>query len=251
MSSLFSKYYDTLNADANYSEYADFLISAMNKYTKIPISSVLDIGCGSGSILYLFAQKGYDTIGVDIDEDMLNIFREKISQSGSNFAYQPLLLRQDMRNLDLYGDVNAAFSTFDCFNHLLKISDVEASFAKIHNFLTPGGVFVFDINTPYRFENIYANNVYVYDTDDVFLSWENYYNERSKICDFYLTFFEKGKNGKYQRSDEIIREKCYSPEKIAKLLEKTGFEICEAVSDFDFSAPKKDSEKLYFIARKK
>jgi len=223
----------------------------MNKYSKIPVSSVLDIGCGSGSILFLLAKAGYDTIGVDIDEDMLNRFREKIEACDAPLAFQPLLLRQDMRNLDLYGDVNAAVSTFDCFNHLLKISDVKTVFSRIHNFLTPGGVFIFDINTPYRFENIYSDNVYIYDTDDVFLSWENFYDEGTKICDFYLTFFEKNSSGKYTKSYESIREKCYLPQKIEKALTDIGFEICNVVSDFDLSPASEECEKLYFIARKK
>ena len=113
------------------------------------------------------------------------------------------------------------------------------------------GVFVFDLNTPYRFEKVYSDNSFILEDKDTFLAWQNQYSKKSKICNFYLSIFEKLPNGTYERHDEMQRERCYSMKQIKSLLDKLGFEIIHVYGDFDKSPVCKESEKWYFTVRNK
>ena len=126
----------------------------------------------------------------------------------------------------------------------------------IYNYLIPDGIFIFDMNTPYKFENIYADNSYILESENedgrlVFCGWQNQYDEVSGICDFYLSLFEEDDDGAYVRSDEHQRERCYTSEELTSLLKKTGFEPLCVCSDFDFAEPVSDTVRYYIIAKAK
>ena len=141
-----SELYDEING-SSYKPYAEFLDSAFQR-ADIKVNEVLDLGCGTGGICALLADKGYDMIGLDASPEMLNIAMEK------NFGKNTLLLCQDMREFELYGTVQAVYSSFDCLNYLTEKGDLEKVFALVHNYLESGGVFIFDVNTEYRYRNI-------------------------------------------------------------------------------------------------
>jgi hypothetical protein len=107
-------------------------------------------------------------------------------------------------------------------------------------------VFVFDINTPYRFENVYAQNAYILECEDALLAWQNDYNEKSKICKFYLSLFEENEDGTYTRFDEVQKERCYSKKQILRALENAGFEVISIHGDFD-GTPATDTDEKWFI----
>ena len=154
-----------------------------------------------------------------------------------------------MTELELYGTVDACVCSLDSINYLTKISDVKKCFQLVHNYLIPDGVFVFDVNTPYRFSRVYGNNDYVLENEGYLCAWQNEYNESSKICRFYLSIFTENEDGTYTRSDEVQREKCYSMRQIKNALSESGFEIINVYGDLDKSAPQENSEKWYFTVR--
>ncbi|MBQ8141190.1 MAG: class I SAM-dependent methyltransferase [Clostridia bacterium] len=248
-----ARVYDKLNKDIDYGVWADFVEKCFEKYLAEKPSLVLDLACGTGSMTTALADRGYDMIGVDVSEDMLS--EAYLRSEGKGILY----LLQDMRSFELYGTVGAVLCCLDSLNYLLSEKDISQCFGCVHNYLDPDGLFLFDMNTPYKFENIYSDNAYVLEDEieyggeepqAVFCAWQNQYDKVSGICDFYLTLFEE-EDGRYIRSDEHQRERCYGLDTVKSLLEKSGFEFLGCFGDFEFSAPGEDCERWYIAARAK
>ncbi|MBP3495033.1 MAG: class I SAM-dependent methyltransferase [Clostridia bacterium] len=241
-----SRVYDALNYGCDYEKLADLCASLIKEYERVPTSLVLDLACGTGKLTFALRDRGYDMTGLDLSEDMLSVAKEYCYDNKINDV---LFLCQDMRDFELYGTVDACVCSLDSINYLTKISDVKKCFSLVHNYLIPDGVFIFDINTPYRFENVYGKNDFVIENDGVLCAWQNYYNEKTKICDFYLSIFTENKDGAYNRQDERQREKCYSKKQIERALLECGFEILNVYGDLDKKAASDNDEKWYFVAR--
>ena len=151
--------------------------------------------------------------------------------------------------------MGAVTCCLDSLNYLTEDGDLEKCLSLVHNYLDPDGLFLFDINTPNKFENVYGSNSYVYEEDDCgegnFCIWQNAYDKESRLCDFSLTVFEKNEDGTYSRRDELQTERCYSEAEIEKALTKTGFEVIGFYSDFDFTPACDTDERWYAVARAK
>ncbi len=242
--------YDRLNSEINYARWADFLEKCFERFGKTHPEIVLDLACGTGRMSRQLAERGYDMIGVDGSADMLG---EAYAQGTEGILY----LLQDMRELELYGTVGATVCCLDSLNYLLLPSELSAVFSLVHNYSDPDALFIFDVNTPYKFENIYADNAYILEDEDdegnrVYCGWQNFYDAESRLCDFYLSVFCEGKErGAYLREDEKQTERCYTKEEIEKALTENGFELQGVFSDFDFSLPNETTERYYFIAKAK
>lgn len=238
--------YDRLNMETDYNALADFLIKKTKEHYRNP-EMILDLACGTGKLTACLAKRGYDMTGVDLSEEMLQIASER-AQKGE---LDVLFLCQNMCGLDLFGTYDAVYCCFDSLNYLTRPHELAKCFSLVHNYLNPDGIFIFDMNTPYKFENIYADNSYILEADGLFCAWQNYYNQKSKMCDFYLTFFEETKNGGYIRSDEIQRERCYSEKTILKALKDSKLELIEIIGEDKSSAPCDTDGRRYYIARAK
>jgi len=244
--SFLANVYDLLNDEYDYNKYADFLDSEIKANEKIKSSLVLDLACGTGKITFAMRQRGYDMTGIDLSEEMLSYAKDICYDKGINDI---LWLCQDMRDFELYGTVDACVCCLDSINYLTKLSDVKKCFSLVHNYLIPDGVFIFDVNTPYRFESVYGNNDYILENEGSLLAWHNEYNEKSKICNFYLSIFEENEDGLYERSDEIQTEKCYSLKQINSALSECGFELIKIYGNLDKNEATDTDEKWYFVAR--
>lgn len=245
-----ARVYDKLNAEINYSAWADYVEKCFLRYMPNKPEIVLDLACGTGSMTYELLKRGYDMIGVDGSEDMLS----EAYARGTSFGDKNILyLLQDMRSFELYGTVGAVTCCLDSLNYLLSEEDLMKCFDTVHNYLEPDGVFVFDMNTPYKFENIYGDNSYILEDKidglDVYCGWQNYYDKESEICSFYLSLFEEI-DGTYRRSDEEQHEKCYSLDTIRTLLYKCGFELLMVSSDYNFSEINDETQRWYFCAKR-
>lgn len=241
-----AEFYDALNADFDYQAYASYIVGQIRANEKINSSLVLDLACGTGKMTFLLREHGYNMTGVDISEEMLGVARDICYDKGIDDV---LLLCQGMQNFELYGTVDACVCCLDSLNYLTKIDDLKKCLALVHNYLIPDGVFVFDINTPYRFENVYAQNAYILECEDALLAWQNDYNKKSKLCRFYLSLFEENENGSYTRYDEVQTERCYSKKQILDALSEAGFEIISIHGDFDGSDATDTDEKWFITAR--
>ena len=241
--------YDRLNKEIDYSKWASFFEDCFKKYGKNKPEIILDLACGTGRMTCEMARRGYDMIGVDGSVDMLS---EAYSKDTSGILY----LCQDMRELELYGTVGATLCCLDSLNYLTDDGDLDKVFSLVHNYSDPDALFLFDVNSEYKFENIYSDNSYILEDENedggaIFCGWQNSYDKESKICNFYLSVFEEGENGEYYRADEEQRERCYTVDEIKKALENNRFELVDVFADTDFSSVEENSERLYFVARVK
>ena len=244
--SFLANVYDLLNSDYDYEKYADFLDGAIRSNEVSKSSLVLDLACGTGKITFALRRRGYDMTGIDLSEEMLSLAKDICYDKEINDI---LWLCQDMREFELYGTVDACVCCLDSINYLTRLSDVKKCLSLVHNYLIPNGIFIFDINTPFRFEKIYGDNDYILENDGSLLAWHNEYNEKSKLCKFYLSIFEENQDGSYERYDEIQKEKCYSMKQIKSALMECGFEIIKVYGDLDNKDADDTDEKWYFVAR--
>lgn len=247
--SAIAQVYDKLNKDIDYSAWADFFEECFKRFLPNKPQIVLDLACGTGRMTRELGTRGYDMIGVDGSMDMLG---EAYSAGTEGILY----LLQDMRELDLYGTVGATVCCLDSLNYLLEEKDLAKVFALVHNYSDPDGLFMFDMNSQYKFEKIYADNSYILedegdDKEAIFCGWQNYYDKDTHICDFYLSVFTEDEDGAYIRQDEHQRERCYSLEQIENALGESGFELLGIYSGFGFEQINENTERWYFVARAK
>lgn len=238
--------YDELNESFDYDALANFLSEVIKENEKVNTALVLDLACGTGKLTFKLREHGYDMTGVDLSSGMLSVAHEYAVTNGINDV---LFLCQDMTEFELYGTVDACVCTLDSINYLTKLSDVKKCFSLVHNYLIPDGVFIFDVNTPYRFKEIYGNNDFILENENSLCAWQNEYNEKTKICKFYLSIFKENEDGRYNRYDEIQKEKCYERKQIEKALDECGFEVIAVYGDIDKKDAENTDEKWYFVAR--
>lgn len=260
--------YDRINSGVDYERWADYVESLFKKYLKEKPELVLDLASGTGSMTLELAKRGYDMIGVDLSEEMLAEATDRmylmiddglLPEEGR----RPLFLCQDIREFELYGTVGAVLCCLDSLNYLTGDGELKKTFSTVHNYLDPEGLFIFDMNTPYKFEKIYGDNSYVYELDtdtgsDKFCVWQNYYDADSRLCDFVLTLFEREPDGRYARSDEEQVERCYTFDEISSALSECGFELLGVSNSFDTTDNEKptatalppETERWYFVAKK-
>lgn len=242
---LLSRVYDSINSDIDYAAWADFFEKILDREAKARPELVLDLGCGTGKMTLELSSRGYDMTGIDYSPDMLDVARDAAEEQGADVLW----LCQDMREFELYGTVDLTVSCLDCINHLTRPSDVEKTFKLVHNYLIPDGLFIFDINGKYKFENIYADRSYVMEEQGGVCIWQNNYDEKKKICDFYITLFEECDDGRYERYDEEQRERMYTLSEMKRMLEKSNLEFIGAYSDFEFTEATDEDERIYIVAR--
>lgn len=238
--------YDALNADFDYEAYAEYIDAQIKAHKIHDTSLVLDLACGTGKITLLLRDRGYDMTGVDISESMLSVARDICYE---NEIEDILWLCQSMQSFELYGTVDACVCCLDSLNYLTSLADLKKCFSLVHNYLIPDGVFVFDINTPYRFKNVYGQNAYILESDGALCAWQNDFNEKSGICRFYLSVFEENDDGTYSRFDEVQRERCYSMTQILNALKACGFEVLDIHGSLEGKSATENDEKWYFTVR--
>lgn len=240
----FARVYDLFMDNIPYEEWCEYVHGLLKEYG-VEDGLVVDLGCGTGSLTELLAQRGYDMIGVDLSMDMLQIAMEKKEESGLDILY----LLQDMCELELFGTVKAAVSVCDSMNYITDEEDLLEVFRLVNNYLDPGAVFIFDMNTRYKYETQLADNVIAENREESAFIWENWYDEEDRINEYDLTLFIRNEDGLYEKYEETHFQKAYDIDAVCDLLEEAGLKV-EAVYDaFTRDEPKPDSERVYFIAR--
>ena len=239
----FSYVYDRLQ-DADYKSFAEFYKKAFERFGISP-ELVLDLACGTGSTTVELAKAGYDMIGIDLSFDMLDVARKKAEDAGCDV----LFLNQDMTEFELYGTVDAVVSSLDGINYLTEDGKLLKVLRLCRNYLNPGGIMIFDINSEYKLKEILGNNVFVCDEDDIYYVWQNEYSDEERICGFCLDFFVKGKNGAYERFSEYQEERAYSAGEIEKAAEEAGFSVLGCYGGLNFEKAEEKSERLFFVLK--
>lgn len=242
----FAEVYDQFMDNVSYREWADFLQEILQK-EGINDGLVLDLGCGTGSMTEELAGRGYDMIGVDNSEDMLEIAMEKRQESGHDILY----LLQDMQEFELYGTVRAVVSVCDSVNYVTEKEELEQVFRLVNNYLDPGGIFVFDFNTEYKYREVLGDRTIAENREDSSFIWDNYYYEEEHMNEYELTLFiqETDQKELYHKYQETHFQRAYTLEEIRELLEKSGLRFVAAYEDYTKKAPGKGSERICVVAR--
>ncbi len=240
---VFAAYYDDLTNDVQYAERAAYLRELLVRFG-MREGTLLDLACGTGSMTLEMAGYGYEMIGVDTSAEMLCAAQQKAAEAGRDV----LFLCQPMQRLDLYGTVRGTICTLDSLNHLTKPDDVRETIRRVSLFTEPDGVFLFDVNTPYKHRQILADNTFVRETGDVFCVWQNEQlgNDTVQIT---LDFFERD-DDMYFRSREQFCERAYDPAWLQSILEENGFSVAGIFQEGTTERPADDAQRVVFAAIK-
>lgn len=239
----FAEVYDLFMDEVPYREWADRIVEEL-RTCGIEEGLVLDLGCGTGSMTELLAEAGYDMIGVDASEEMLELADEKKRKSGHDILY----LLQDMREFELYGTVRAIVSACDSLNYIIEEEDLRRVFELAHNYLDPDGIFLFDMNTPYKYEKVLAENVIAENREEGSFIWENYYDSEERINEYDLTLYIREEDGRYSRYEETHFQKAYDIMTVTGLLEEAGFRVEKLLDAETGEALRTETERIFVMA---
>ena len=242
----FAEVYDTFMDNVPYQEWADYLEERLKEYG-IEDGLVMELGCGTGSMTQILSEKGYDMIGIDNSEDMLELAQEKKEKTGRDILY----LLQDMREFELYGTVRAVVSVCDCVNYVTEEEDLAEVFRLVNNYLDPDGVFLFDFNTKYKYQEILGDQVIAEDREACSFIWDNFYYEEERINEYDLTLFiqEDASEDLYRRYQETHYQRGYTLEEMKELVERSGLVFEAAYDAVTHEEPTEKSERIYIVAR--
>lgn len=240
-----ARYYDTLTRNVDYSARADYLGRLLKRMDHNP-GLTLDLACGTGSMTMELAERGFDVYGLDASPEMLSVAQQKAAKAGRSI----LFVCQQMQQMDLYGGVDTAVCMLDSVNHITLEADLQESFRRMAMFLNPGGLFVFDANTAYKHRNVLANNVFIYDMEDIYCAWQNRCEPKSAVVTVSLDLFEHLNDGTYRRSCEHFQERAYSEQQLRNMLENAGLKVEGVWADLSFEEPKPETERLIVAASK-
>lgn len=240
----FAKVYDDLMVDFDYKEWFNYIEETFKRYNKNP-GKILEMACGTGNLSRYLAKARYDLTCFDISEDMLSHAYKKL-RSYKNVD----IMRQDMVSFNINKNFDAVISICDSINYITNVDDLEKTFSNVYSHLKEGGMFLFDINSYFKLKNIIGNNTFVEDSEEVFYVWENFYDYKDDICEFFLTFFFKEDDGCYKRFDELHVEKAYKVSEVVDLLYIVGFKDVDVYKGFSFDDVKDSTERINFVARK-
>ena len=238
--------YDDLTVDVQYEKRADF-IEKLFRRSRIPVHTVLDLACGTGAMTWLLTGRGYELIAVDGSEDML---AAAMGKSGTVEGVAPIFLHQSMPKLDLYGTVDAAICCLDSLNYLTRPADVQRTFQRLHLFIAPGGLLVFDINTVEKLAAL-DGQVFLDETEDTYCVWRTEYSRRSRLLDYYVDIFSVRADGAWERSFEEHRQRWYSVSELTEWLTAAGFGEIRIYGDCRLRAPNETDGRIYISCIRK
>ena len=237
--------YDQFTRDVDYVRWADYLERHFAR-SALPIHTVLDLACGTGSLTLELARRGYEMIGVDQSEEMLAQAAEKCRQASE---IPPLFLHQSMDKLDLYGTIDACVCCLDSVNYVTSPQKLERAFQRVHTFLMPGGLFMFDVNTPDKLRAL-DGQVFLDESADAYCVWRADYSARRRVCTYGMDLFTLEPDGRWSRADELHEEYAYEPDELEALLVRAGFSRIKQYGERKLRAPKAGEGRIFFAARK-
>ena len=238
--------YDQFTYDVDYAAWADYIEKHFQK-RPLPGRTVLDLACGTGSLTRELALRGYELIGVDQSPEML---AEAAEKNRGVSPIEPIFLCQPMEKLDLYGTVDACVCCLDSVNYVTRPQKLQKAFERVHLFLIPGGLFLFDVNTPEKLAGL-DGQVFLDETEDAYCVWRAEFSRRSHICSYFMDIFRLDETtGQWERGEELHQERAYGLEELAAMLERAGFRDVKTFGALTMRLPKAGEPRVFFTARK-
>lgn len=241
---IFANYYDTLTSNIPYDIRGEYFNVLIEKY-KGKGGFLVDLACGTGSLSEVMYDLGYDVMGIDMSCDMLSIAMDKKYDNGKDIMY----VCQDMRELELYGSMDICLCALDSINHVIDKNDVQAIFNKVSYYLDEDGLFIFDVNTPYKHQEILKNNTFIYDYDEVYCIWQNNL-KKENVIEISLDLFCKNEDNTYSKFEESFSERSYSHNEILTFIENSKLTLVDFFAEDSFEKPKETTQRVVYIAKK-
>ena len=235
--------YDRLTNDVDYRGIVAFYDAILQKENVRPRSAI-DLACGTGSVALLLAQQYDRVIGVDMSEEMLTVAQQRAYEQEK----RPLFICQMLQQLRLPVAVDLAVCALDGLDYILNPADCKEAIARVYRALNPGGIFIFDVNTPEKLRAM-DGQVFLDEDDDVYCVWRGEFDEASNICSYGMDLFQRQGNAWY-RSFEEHREYAYTVEQLTEYLKSAGFTHIRVYADGKLEAPGAGEQRIYFSARK-
>lgn len=242
----FALVYDQLTENVNYAKRAEYFSKVFESFGKSP-KTLLDLACGTGSLSIALADLGYNVIATDGSIEMLTVASSKL-EDRQNIH----LLNQPMEDTDIGTKVDGVICALDSINHLSGIDSLAAVFRRLSLCLNNGGLFIFDVNTAYKHKEVLGENCFVFEKDDFFCTWQNFYNNTDDSVDIQLDFFlaDDDEGYSYIREQECFTEIIFTNEELETQLNKAGFKLLDIYGEDGFNQPKEKEERLIFVAQK-
>ncbi|MFJ7828870.1 class I SAM-dependent DNA methyltransferase [Peribacillus sp. NPDC046944] len=242
----FAYVYDELMKDAPYEKWLLILTAKLEQYG-IEGKKVLDLACGTGEITVELAQHGFDVSGVDLSDEMLMVANEKAAKQGLSIP----LFQQDMAELEGLGLYDCVTIFCDSLNYLREEADIVKTFSRVHDHLKEGGLFMFDVHSIYKMEEIFYNNTFAVNDEEVSYIWDSFPGEEPYSVEHDLSFFVRDdQSGLYDRFDELHYQRTYPIQQYKQWLQQAGFETLEILADLEEKPPVNETERILFVARK-
>lgn len=238
--------YDAMMTDASYQKRVNWLERLFRK-SRIPVRTVLDLACGTGTIACLLAERGYRVIATDGSEEMLT---QAMVKAAALEEKAPVFLHQAMPKLRLLEPVDTVISTIDSLNYLTREKDLRETFRRVCRWLKPGGQFIFDVNTPYKLRRM-DGQMYMDETEDSFCVWRTFFSERTQVCTYQVDLFREREDGAWERTFEEHREKAWSMDQLCAFLREAGFDTITVTGDLSAKPPKEEEDRWLIRAEKK
>jgi ubiquinone/menaquinone biosynthesis C-methylase UbiE len=239
--------YDHLMADAPYDQWMQFALRAWRHTGSVP-KRVAELGCGTGSLTRYLLEYNLAVWGVDLSQEMLEVASRKLALSHPQGEVR--LLQQDIRNLELDEEMDSVLSFCDTLNYIPDAEGVQQVFAHVYGALKPGGTFLFDVHTPYKIAEVFGNESFSYQDEQVAYIWESMYDAKEEMVEHSLSLFVQEGNGLYRRFHELHRQRAYSMAQLEKWLEEAGFSVLSVTEDFSTQPITEESERAFFAAQK-
>ena len=238
--------YDRLTYDVDYAAWADYIEAHFRKHS-LPGRTVLDLACGTGSLTRELALRGYELIGVDRSPEML---AEAAEKNRGIAPIEPIFLCQSMERLDLYGTIDACVCCLDSVNYVTDPKKLARAFERVYLFLMPGGMFLFDVNSPEKLEGL-DGQVFLDETEDAYCVWRAEFSRRSRVCSYFMDIFRLDEaTGQWDRGEELHRERAYTTEELTDMLEAAGFRQIRRYGELKMRPPRPGEQRIFFTARK-
>ena len=241
----FAYFYDRLTENVPYAQMAEQIERLTARFGGKTDGILLDLACGTGSLSEALAKRGFDVIGVDGSDEMLNCAFDKKFDSGLPIQY----LCQDMRRLDMFGTIDVTVCALDSINHLESKEDVLEVFKRVSLFCDPDGLFIFDVNTLHKHRDVLAGTAFIFSYKNFYCGWQNEYDKTDDSVHIWLDFFEN-ENGVYRRYNEDFREIYISPDEITELIKQAGMKIVGVFDGYTNEPLNENSERAVYVCRK-
>ena len=238
--------YDALTHDVDYPAWADYIQLHFHKRPP-PGKTVLDLACGTGSLTRELALRGYEMIGADQSPEML---AEAAEKNRGAAPIEPIFLCQSMEKLDLYGTIDACVCCLDSVNYVTDPKKLARAFQRVHLFLMPGGLFLFDVNTPEKLEGL-DGQVFLDETGDAYCVWRAEFSRRSRVCSYFMDLLRHDREtGQWNRGEELHRERAYTVAELTQMLRAAGFQDIKTYGELKMRPPGPGEQRIFFTARK-